>query len=406
MSAELPVVSSYDIITVGGGLGGAALAKVMAEKGARVLVLERTREFKDRIRGEVLAPWGQAAAQRLGLRDILLPFSNEMRHWHSFLNGVQIMQRDVCATTPTGYAMLCYFHPDMQNKMLEAAAAAGAEVRRGVAVRAVECGTTPKVTIDQDGKPVDLAARLVVGVDGRESSVRKWCGFETRRDRPRRFFAGLLVEGVTAPADTMVLRSDSSTGTVTWVFPQRNERARLYVGYHHPGAYQRLQGEGDVPRFLETHLTLGLPKKQIERARAIGPLATFDATENWVDHPYRDGVALIGDAAATSDPTWGQGMSLTLRDVCNLTDALVRNMNWDVAGHEYAEAHDRTYRAVHDTDGWLTDLLFEPGPEAEARRARALPLIAKDPTRIPDTAVSGPECPTDEAARRRLFGED
>src|SRR5215469_16479442 len=48
----------YDVITVGGGLGGAALAKVMAEQGARVLVLEREHQFKDRIRGEFLAPWG------------------------------------------------------------------------------------------------------------------------------------------------------------------------------------------------------------------------------------------------------------------------------------------------------------------------------------------------------------
>lgn len=48
----------YDIITVGGGLGGATLAKVMAENGARVLVLERERQFKDRIRGEGTFPWG------------------------------------------------------------------------------------------------------------------------------------------------------------------------------------------------------------------------------------------------------------------------------------------------------------------------------------------------------------
>lgn len=33
--------NSYDIVTVGGGLGGCALAKVMAEAGARVLVVER-----------------------------------------------------------------------------------------------------------------------------------------------------------------------------------------------------------------------------------------------------------------------------------------------------------------------------------------------------------------------------
>ena len=65
------VGGSYDVITVGGGLGGAAFAKVMAEHGARVLVLERERHFKDRVRGEYLAPWGVAEARALGLYERL-----------------------------------------------------------------------------------------------------------------------------------------------------------------------------------------------------------------------------------------------------------------------------------------------------------------------------------------------
>ena len=48
--------TDYDIITVGGGLGGASLAKVMAEHGSRVLVIERETEFKDRVRGEAVSP--------------------------------------------------------------------------------------------------------------------------------------------------------------------------------------------------------------------------------------------------------------------------------------------------------------------------------------------------------------
>jgi flavin-dependent dehydrogenase len=62
----------YDVITVGGGLGGAALAKVLATKGLRVLVAERERQFKDRIRGEVMWPWGVAEARTLGLYDRIL----------------------------------------------------------------------------------------------------------------------------------------------------------------------------------------------------------------------------------------------------------------------------------------------------------------------------------------------
>ena len=41
---------TYDIVTVGGGLGGSALAKAIAEHGARVLVLESETQFRDRVR--------------------------------------------------------------------------------------------------------------------------------------------------------------------------------------------------------------------------------------------------------------------------------------------------------------------------------------------------------------------
>jgi menaquinone-9 beta-reductase len=46
----------------------------------------------------------------------------------------------------------------------------------------------------------------------------------------------------------------------------------------------------------------------LRRRESIGPLASFDVSDTWVEHPYRDGVALLGDAAATTDPTYGQGL--------------------------------------------------------------------------------------------------
>jgi hypothetical protein len=46
------------------------------------------------------------------------------------------------------------------------------------------------------------------------------------------------------------------------------------------------------------------------------------------------------------------------------------------------------------------------GPEADARRARALPLIAQDPTRVPDVLFSGPEFSLNASSRARFFGED
>ena len=66
-----------------------------------------------------------------------------------------------------------------------------------------------------------------------------------------------------------------------------------------------------------------------------------------MDHPYEAGVVLIGDAAAASDPTWGQGLSLTVRDTRVLRDHLCAHDDWEAAGHAYAVEHDRYYSVIH-----------------------------------------------------------
>lgn len=47
-----------DLVIVGGGIAGSSLAIVMARLGFDVVVLEKERQFRDRVRGEVIYPWG------------------------------------------------------------------------------------------------------------------------------------------------------------------------------------------------------------------------------------------------------------------------------------------------------------------------------------------------------------
>ena len=119
----------YDLIVAGGGLAGASLAKNMAEHGSSVLVLEREKAFRDRIRGEAMHPWGVAEAKALGIYDAVLAAGGHVAHyWKIYLGGQLFADRDLAASTPHGVGEFHFYHPDMQETVLELARSAGAEV--------------------------------------------------------------------------------------------------------------------------------------------------------------------------------------------------------------------------------------------------------------------------------------
>jgi 2-polyprenyl-6-methoxyphenol hydroxylase-like FAD-dependent oxidoreductase len=397
----------YDIIAVGGGLGGSALAKAMAERGQRVLVLEREPHFKDRVRGEWIAPWGVAEAKALDLFDLLLrECATAVDGWDTYLGEFHVGHRDFTASTPQAFPSVTFSHPEMQESLLRAASEAGAEVRRGATMRTIRPGARPVVTFESDGRTIETSARIVVGADGRTSLMRTAAQFDVLRDPAHLLLAGVMLEGLpmSSPLTARLVLSPEK-GLAAFLVPIGRDRCRAYLVLR-ADTHDRLQGSGDVTKFIELSLAAGVRPEWYAGARAIGPLASFDGADNWVDHPYRDCIALIGDAAAASDPTHGQGQSMTLRDVRVLRDQLLSHSDWDAAGHAYAAEHDRYYAALHKAEDWFASVFFAGGVEAEARRARALPLIGVDPSRVPDFQFSGPEVPLDESVRRRFFGEE
>jgi menaquinone-9 beta-reductase len=398
-------MTTYDIVTVGGGIGGSALAKTMADRGYRVLIIERENQFKDRVRGEFVFPWGVAEAKELGVYDALIQAGgHHPKYWADYAGPDPLPPRDFAVDTPQKLHGLCIYHPRMQEALLDAAKAAGAEVRRGARVREVEPGREPRVLLEGDGGQATVSARLVVGVDGRSSMVRKWGGFESHEDPPGNIFTGVLVENVPASDESSLCMINPFLSRMVVYFPQAKSSGRAYLASRSEASI-RLHGRSRFESFLQECTRSGLAVGLLDGARQAGPLASFDGADSWVEHPYKDGIALIGDAAATSDPTWGQGLSLTLRDVRELRDALLVDDEWDAAGHAYATAHDQYYAKVHTTNSWFTQIMLEPGPEADALRARVLPQVESDPSVLPDTMVAGPDlAPPTEEHRARIFG--
>lgn len=370
----------YDIITVGGGLAGATLAKAMAENGARVLVIERERQFKDRVRGEGIFPWGVAELQKLGVYQLLLNTCARSIRWEDiYFGGVRTEHRDVIATSRQRLPMLNWLHNEMEEVLLQAAQDAGAEVRRGARASGLTPGVRPSVSLEEQGRVEEFRARLVVCADGRGSVARKWLTFHGQQESYGMLLAGLLCAATPdVPADANHFFLFPGPGVFAFLCPLGHGRTRAYA-WHPREREHRFQGAEDLPRFVEESVEAGVPAQWYSRLEPVGPLATFDGTDNWVDHPYRDGIVLIGDAAASTDPSYGQGQSLAAMDARVLRDQLLAHNDWDVAGHAYAREHDRYYAAVHEYTGLFYQMFYAVGPAADARRARALPLIAQEP---------------------------
>ena len=275
---------NVDVVTIGGGIGGAALATAVARSGRAVHVLEREANFKDRVRGENILPWGVAAARRLGILDDLIAAGGRLvPFFNTYFMGMQTQHRPFPATTPSGEAGLNIYHPDLQEALLSGAARAGAEVKRGASVQGItEQDGRWMVTFAEDGQTRSVTARVVIGADGRFSRMREWGGFTVRRDPHNLRIAGALATGVAAPDDGIHLCLAPGFGA--FVAPFGNERARVYFVYVGATGDRKLSGKDAISALWRVagrrtcrHLVRpdrgGRSARRVRRCRTVGFVA-------------------------------------------------------------------------------------------------------------------------------------
>lgn len=382
---------TYDLIVIGGGLAGSAFAKCMVERGARVLLLERERVFRDRIRGEAMHPWGVAEAISLGIFEALRGAgATYAKGWFTHTPGQEAVVRELAATNPHGVGELCFYHPAMQEALFALAGDRGVDARRGVQVTGIEWGAASRVSWEEDGEIRHANARLVVGADGSQSFVRRCAGFDVTVDPDRLVTAGVIIEGPNVPSDGV--HSLAGARGIVLFFPQGAGRARAYCAYQVDDPPPTpLSGERHKADFIAFCRAQHVPGHWLEGAALTSPLAQFQGADRWTVRAARPGVALIGDAAAKPDPAYGCGMSLALRDVRTLCDALAAEADWDRAVETYAAEHDRYFGALRDVESWLTRVFWDVGAEADARRERALDAMQR--LGGPDVVGLGPESP-------------
>lgn len=406
-----------DVVIAGAGIGGSALATVLARAGLSVLVLEKETEYRDRVRGEWIAPWGVVETKRLGLYDTLRAAGGHHLAMHrAYPEGPDAPPSPLDALPLEGLlpdvpGPLCLGHPTMCRVLSATAVEAGVDLRRGVdaiTVGAYERGRRA-VSFTHDGTTTTVRARLVVGADGRGSNVRKQAGIALHRDPTHHLFAGLLIDG--ADGWPATVQSTGVEDDVHYlVFPQGNGRVRLYLGYA-LAQRARLNGPDAAARFLDAYRLRGLPGSDaLAGARPAGPCHAYGNEDTWTDAPVADGVVLVGDAAGHNDPIIGQGLSITFRDVRLVRDILLAGADWSPAAlAPYVEERRERMRRLRFVAALDSTLENEFGPDADARRARARARQIDDPALAQwfFSVFAGPEMMPaeafDDSVRARLL---
>lgn len=394
--------SAVDVAIIGGGIAGSALAITLRRQGMSVAVVEREATFRDRIRGEAIHPWGVREVDELGLRPLLEEAGAlELPLWTRYRDRAAAEPYAWTTDVPDSPPELSVGHPELQEVLIRIAASEGARVFRPGTATPSRVRDGWSLTVDARGDSHLLFARLLVGADGKNSVTRKLIGAKAPRDKAHHQFGGMLVTGVRLPTDSA--HQGYHDSGFAMVFPQRNDRARLYFVGENTLQRELLSGGSD--EFLR-RVAACFPEGAFDRAEQAGPMGFFPNADVPVDRIAGEHIVMIGDAAGANDPTQGHGLSLVFRDVRVLRDALIDDPA--TAPEVFARQRQAYYPVLRTHAAWSAPLITDTGEIADLLREQVRMAREADPSAGGYALIfaKGPDdLPTDDAARQRFYGE-
>jgi flavin-dependent dehydrogenase len=331
---------TFDVIVVGARCAGSPTAMLLARQGFRTLLVDRATFPSDTVSTHVIHPPGAAALHRWGLLDQVTATGCPPVGRYSFDFGpVTVAGAPGSPESPFAYAPRRTL---LDKVLVDAAAAAGAEVREGFTVEEVLTDDDGRVTgirgHDQGGAAVVERAAVVVGADGRNSVVAKAVGAARYEDRPP-LTVGYYSYWSNLPTDTFEAYSRPGRG---WAVCPTNDDLTLVVGGwpHAEMAQYRNDVEATLmatfaasPEFLE----------RIRDAKREERLAGA-AVPNYFRVPFGPGWALVGDAGYSRDFITAQGITDAFLDAEGLARALVSSL----AGASPYDQALSAYQSIRD----------------------------------------------------------
>ena len=321
--------TDFDVIVIGAGPAGSTTAALLAEKGHRVLVLEKEKFPRYHV-GESMMPFCWHTLDRLGLVAKMEEIGFQQKH------SVQFVTTDGIISKPF-YFFEHDEHPsavtwqvermEFDQMIVEKARESGAEVREQHRVldliRDAEGKVVGVTAEDNEGARHDLRARVVVDASGRDclvSSKSRWRKRDPELNKIAiwTYFEGAMRDpGLDAGSTTVAYVPEKGW---FWYIPMRNNRISVGIVAERDYLYRDTRDPAEIMareigenEWIKEHLSVG---------QQVG--------EYWVtgEYSYRsnycasDGVLLVGDAFAFLDPVFSSGVFLALKSGEIAADAI------------------------------------------------------------------------------------
>ena len=374
-----------DVIVVGAGPAGAAVAARLAQHGVRdVLVLERYAHPREKPCGGGLTGHADEALAAL---DLVLDVP------HAPAPEARVRFGAFTRTVRMGRPVNVIRREEFDASLVAQVRTKGVEIVEGEGVETIEPGADRVTVATTRGRR--LEARVVVGADGAASVVRKHLTGNAKPLPHRLFKAELTVPAGTWPSDVMLYDFTPMLRDVRgylWVFPVVG--GKINVGIMH---YPAFRASG--PALIE-QLRVGLAELGIElpaKAAHGWPVWGYDPRAP-VSAPR---LLTVGDAAGI-DALTGEGIAVAMEQAQIAGDLIARGLaggDLGFAGYRRALRRAVVGRELA-LDRWLARLLYQKGDGW--RHWMSLVLFDPDVLEMYAARVSGSEVLADQKAR--LYG--
>ena len=350
----------FDVIVVGARCAGSPTAMLLARRGYRVLLVDRSTFPSDTLSTLLIHARGVAALRRWGLLEAVVATGCPPINTYAFDFGPIVIRG---TQPPVGGASTAYApRRTLLDKILvDAAAAAGAEVSEGFTVDEVifEDGAAAGIHgRTATGTSLSVRAPVVVGADGRYSRVARAVRPEQYNEKPilqwgyYTYWQGLATTGMET-----TIRPDRGWALI----PTNDDLTLLVLGWPYAEA---TAFKADVEaNYLKT---LELSPEVAERVRSATRVERFagGGVENHFRKPYGPGWVLVGDAGYSKDPITAQGISDAFDDADRCATALDQVLSgarsFDDAMATFHQARDAHALPVYEFTTQLATL--EPPP--------------------------------------------